>query len=240
MADPHTESTSIVVSAIPPLVDGDRLTRVEFHRRYETMPHVKKAELIEGVVYISGRVPLRSLGVPRAKLLGWLGIYELETPGVAMAANPTVRLDDDNEPQPDGVLSIRWENGGTMRIDADDFIASSPDLIAEVAASTSRNNWSDKLRVYQRHGIREFLVWRAPENRIDWFVLHQGQYDPLKADANGILRSEVFPGLWLDSAALFRRDLPALMATLRKGCATPEHAAFVARLQAAGGAASSP
>lgn len=32
----------------PPLQQGDMLTRSEFERRYAAMPHLKKAELIDG------------------------------------------------------------------------------------------------------------------------------------------------------------------------------------------------
>ena len=41
---------------ILPLEHGDHLTREEFERRYEAMPHVRKAELIEGVVYMPSPV----------------------------------------------------------------------------------------------------------------------------------------------------------------------------------------
>jgi hypothetical protein len=54
----------------------------------------------------------------------------------------------------------------------------------------------------------------------------------LTPDAAGVVRSEAFPGLWLDLPAALKRDLRGIRATLNKGLASPEHAAFVAALQA--------
>ena len=80
--------------------------------------------------------------------------------------------------------------------------------------------------------LREYLAWRIQDGAVDWFVLRRRQYRPLPARADGILQSEVFPGLWLDPAALVRRNIAAVLAVLQQGLASPEHAAFVARLQA--------
>jgi hypothetical protein len=73
------------------------LTRPEFERRYEAMPETKKAELVEGVVYLPSPVSF-SHGRPHFMLTNWLGQFELGTPGVAGADNCTVHLDLDNEP----------------------------------------------------------------------------------------------------------------------------------------------
>ncbi|MEN9270991.1 MAG: Uma2 family endonuclease, partial [Thermostichales cyanobacterium HHBFW_bins_127] len=121
--------------AIPPLENGDRLTRSEFERRYRAMPHLKKAELIEGVVYIMGSpLRLRSHGEPHGKIITWLGTYQAYTPGVVLGDTPTVRLDADNEPQPDAVLFVP---GRQAVISADDYIQGAPELIVEIAASSA-------------------------------------------------------------------------------------------------------
>ena len=91
-----------------------------------------------------------------------------------------------------------------------------------------------KLHVYRRNGVREYLVWRVLEQAIDWFVLHAGQYERLPVGANGWLRSAVFPGLWLDPAALVRGDLATVLAMVQQGLGSPEHATFVARLHLGG------
>ncbi|HHY56244.1 MAG TPA: Uma2 family endonuclease, partial [Chloroflexi bacterium] len=62
-------------------------------------------------------------------------------------------------------------------------------------------------------------------------VLHEGEFVALAPGEDGVLRSEVFPGLWLDASALWRQDLPALLAVLQQGVGTEEHAAFVERLR---------
>src|SRR6516225_7808558 len=92
--------------AIPPLENGDRLTRFEFERRYEAMPHLKKAELIEGEVYMPSPVRYRKHSRPHSHLIGWLTHYEAGTPGVEAGDNTSIRLDLDNEPQPDAHLII--------------------------------------------------------------------------------------------------------------------------------------
>jgi len=150
-----------------------------------------------------------------------------------IGANSTVRLDWDNEPQPDALLIVDPGRGGQARISADDFIEGAPELVAEVAASSVSIDLNTKLHVYRRNGVREYIVWRVQDRVIDWFVLCEGQYDCLAADAQGIFRSTVFPGLWLDPAALIREDLPTVMAVLQQGLASPEHAAFAAQLKTA-------
>ena len=97
----------------PPLENGDRLTRAEFMRRYDAMPDLKKAELIEGVVYVPSPVRQKNHGRPHSHLIGWLFIYEAGTPGVEIGDNSTVLLDLDNAPQPDGLLFIQPEPRAT-------------------------------------------------------------------------------------------------------------------------------
>jgi Uma2 family endonuclease len=214
---------------VPPLENGDRLTRAEFERRYAAMPTKIKAELVEGVVYMASAVRARSHGLPHSELVTWAGVYSVHTPGVSGYDNTTIRLDLDNEPQPDVCLMI--EHSGQARIDEDDYIEAAPEFAAEVAASSASYDLGDKLKAYRRNGVREYLVWRVQDEAIDWFVLREGKYEPLPAGPDGVLRSEVFPGLWLDAAALLRGDLPKVHEVVHKGLASPEHAKFVARLQ---------
>lgn len=224
----------VPVAAVPPLEPGDRLTREEFERRYEAMPESKKAELIEGVVYMPSPVRVRRHGRPHARVITWLGHYEAQTPGVEVADNATARLDLDNEPQPDAMLYIAPERGGQARIGAEDYIESAPELVVEVASSSASFDRNTKLHVYRRNGVLEYIVWRVMDSQIDWFVLRGGEYARLEADAGGVVRSERFPGLWLNARALLQGDLAATLRTLDEGCASAEHAAFVAQL---GGAA---
>jgi Uma2 family endonuclease len=229
---PATSSASIGTprETIPPLEAGDHLSRAEFERRYDAMPHLKKAELIEGIVYMPSPVRLRRHGQPHLHLATWLGNYEAATPGVEAGNNGTVRLDDDNEPQPDAFLLIDPARGGQARISADDYVELAPELVAEVAASSVSYDLHAKLGAYRRNGVREYLVWRVLDRHFDWFALRAGQFEPLALDA-GVLRSEVFPGLWLDPAALLTGDMARVLVVLQQGLADPGHAAFVQRLQ---------
>jgi Uma2 family endonuclease len=217
--------------SIRPLENGDRLTREEFERRYQAMPHFTKAELIEGVVYVPPPVRHRHHGQPHIDLSGWLVQYQASTPGVEASDNSTVRLDLDNEPQPDALLFIAPECGGQIRISEDGYIEGAPELVVEVASSSASYDLHTKLQVYRRNGVREYLVWRVLDQEIDWFVLQAGQYQRLPGDTSGVYRSSVFPGLWLDTAALLRGDLATVLALVQQGVKSPEHAAFVADLQ---------
>jgi Uma2 family endonuclease len=216
---------------VPALENGDRLTRAEFERRYEAMPHLKKAELIEGVVYVPSPVRHRQHGSPHAHLIGWLFQYTANTPGVEVGDNSSVRLDLDNEPQPDALLFIDPTRGGQVRISDDGIIEGAPELVAEVASSSVSYDLHAKLHVYRRNGVREYIVWRVLEQEVDWFVLRDGQYERMPRDAQGLVRSEVFPGLWLDPAVLLRGDLATLLTVVRQGLTSPEHSTFVARLR---------
>ena len=171
---------------------------------------------------------------PHARIIGWLIHYEAHTPGVAVADNATARLDLDNEPQPDAMLYITPESGGHVRISPDDYVESAPDLVVEVASSSVSFDLNTKLHVYRRSGVGEYIVWRVLDGQFDWFVLHGGAYERLAADSLGVLRSERFPGLCLDTGALLQGDLAATLRTLDEGLRTADHAAFLARLGGAG------
>jgi Uma2 family endonuclease len=225
----HEFLTHPTLPLVPPLENGDHLTRAEFERRWEAMPRLKTAELIEGVVHMAAAVRAEFHGVPHARMISWLGEYAASTPGSEAAACASVRLDSRNEPQPD--VMLRVTQGGQSVIDGEGYLVGAPELAAEVAASSASYDLHEKLKVYERHGVREYLVWRVIEKQFDWFVLREGRYAKLAAEQDGILRSEFFPGLWLDAAALLRGDGLSVRRALDQGLATPQHAGFVAALE---------
>lgn len=216
---------------LPPLESGDRLTRKEFERRYQAMPQIQKAELIEGVVYVASPVRATSHGRSHAKIVTWLGTYAATISGVDLHDNATVRLDADNEPQPDALLRLEPEIGGNSRISDDDYIEGAPELIVEVAASSASYDLDDKFNAYRRNGVREYIVWQIYENRLDWFSLTEGRYVSLEPDSTGVIRSQTFPGLWLSVTGLREGDLAQVLAVLQQGLQTTEHQAFVERLR---------
>jgi hypothetical protein len=224
----------ILKPAIPPLRDGDRLSRDEFERRFDAMPDLKRAELIEGIVYTCSRVPHLQHGEPHLDLIGWMGGYQAYTRGVEGGVSPSIRLDMENEPQPDGVLFLQRNRGGHALIDADGYIVGPPELAAEVSGGTIRLDIETKFEVYRRNEVCEYLIWRVDDKKIDWYVLRGGNYEPLRPSPGGFLKSTCFPGLWLDPTALVRSDLVRVHEVLQQGLNSPEHAQFVARLQAAG------
>jgi hypothetical protein len=214
---------------IPPLENGDRLTRAEFERRYDAMPGLKKAELIEGVVHMPSPVRHDHHGGPHILLDAVFAVYSGTTPGVDASDNASVRLDTDNMPQPDGVLFIRPEYGGRVRIE-DGYIAGAPELVGEISASTVSIDLGAKLTVFRRNQVQEYVVWRVLDQAIDWFAWREGSYERLPVSAEGIIKSEVFPGLWLDMPALLRRDIGRVMEVLQEGLRSPEHQQFAERL----------
>ena len=214
-------------SKILPLENGDRLSRVEFERRYRAMPQVKKAELIEGRVYMAS--PVRIIhGQPHAYIMTWLGVYCAATLGTQLADNTTVRLDTDNEPQPDALLRI--ENGQSQ-INIDEYIEGAPELIVEIAASTASYDLQEKLQVYRRNGVQEYLVWQVSDRIFDWFRLQDGEYIKLQPDQNQIIKSQVFPGLWLALDSLLNYDLAKVLKIVQQGLDTIEHQEFVQQIK---------
>ncbi len=211
-----------------PLENGDRLTREEFERRYDAMPHLKKAELIEGIVYMGSPVRLTH-GTPHAGIMAWLGAYWTMTPGVRVADNTTIRLDRDNEPQPDALLRI--EGSERSRISEDGYLEGSPEFIVEIASSSASYDLRDKLWVYRRNEVPEYLVWQVRDRRIDWFQWQAGEYVRFEPDDKGIIRSCVFPGLWLSAHALLNGNLREVRRVLDRGLATAEYHNFVRELE---------
>ena len=214
-----------------PTENGDRVSRPEFERRYHGMPESQKAELIEGVVYLMAS-PLRfqQHAKPHAFILTWLTTYQISTPGTEVGDTPTVRLDLDNEPQPDAVLFLDESAGGQTRISEDDYIEGAPELVVEVAASSVAIDLFDKKRAYQRNGVKEYIVWQIYENRLDWFSLQNGEYVALQANDQGVIQSQVFPGLWLAVSDLLAGSMAQVLAILQQGLDSEEHSNFVKQL----------
>lgn len=216
--------------AIPPLESGDRLNRYEFERRYNAMLSLKKAELIEGVVYLPAALRFRSHAEPHGNLIGWLWTYKIFTPGVELGDNPTVRLDLDNEPQPNAVLLIKENAGGQARLSEDDYVEGAPELVVEIAASSVAIDLHDKKRAYRRNGVQEYIVWQVFEQKLDWFYLQQGEYVSLSVDKDNVIRSRVFPGLWLAAGDLLGGNMARVLSVLQEGLASGEHGMFLERL----------
>jgi Uma2 family endonuclease len=214
----------------PPLIAGQHLDRSTFHSRYEAMPPETQAELIGGVVYIHGRVSL-SHGTLTSLAASWLGLYRRSTRGVEASSRASVLLDDQAEPQPDVLLRIHPSCGGQSR-DEGEYLGGAPELIVEVASSSRKIDLGPKFEDYRRAGVREYVVVAIDPEEVFWFVRRGDRLVPLPPGPDGVFRSEVFPGLWLDPCALFADDIDRLIATLDQGRATPEHADFVALLAA--------
>lgn len=198
--------------SIPQLQPGDVLSRAEFEHRYAAMPQLKKAELIDGIVYFATHVRADSHGIPHVRLATLIQVYATKHPGLIVADNSTVRLDTLNEPQPD--LLLMRENGRAS-IDADGYITGAPELVAEIAASSASYDLHQKKRAYLRAGIQEYLVWIADENRLVWWELRNDEYAELPATEAGLLESPGFPGLIIDTRALLSGDLATALAALK-------------------------
>ncbi len=224
---------TIANGAPPPLENGDHLTAPEFLRRYQAMPQIKKAELIEGIVYMGSPVRYASHGRPDLLVQTWLGTYEASTPGVEAVSNTTTQLDIDNVPQPDTLLRLTEECGGQSRVDEKDYLEGAPELVVEIAASSASIDTREKLRAYRRNAVQEYLIWLVDEKIIRCLRLEAGDYVPVKLDTSGIFRSQVFPGLWLNIDSALRLDTGAVLRTLQAGLRSRPHQQFVAKLRGA-------
>jgi Uma2 family endonuclease len=208
---------SVSTTASPVLESGDRLARTDFHRRYCARPDIKKAELVEGVVYVASPLRFDAHSEPHADIMLWLGTYRVAHPGVRIGDNATVLLDANHEVQPVACL-WRAERGGP-RITEEDYVEGAPQLIVEVAASSASYDLHDKMRAYRRNGVREYVVWRTLDGGIDWFRLNEGEYVRVEPDAQGVIESETFPGLRLNVPKMLAGDLAGVLAELERPAA---------------------
>jgi Uma2 family endonuclease len=215
---------------VPPLVPGDFLSRDEFLRRWEAMPHVKRAELIRGVVYVPSPLS-RGHGARDLEVAAWLGVYKAATPGCEAMCNATWLMGEDDSPQPDTSLRVLPEYGGQSRSEGA-YAAGAPEFLAEVCVSSTSYDLHQKLEVYQEAGVREYLAVLMREREVRWHRLVGDHFEVVPPPADGVYRSAAFPGLWLDAAALLAGDLARVLAVLNDGLRSPEHAAFVAQLAA--------
>ncbi|MBI3822515.1 MAG: Uma2 family endonuclease [Planctomycetes bacterium] len=219
-------------AGIRPLQNGDHLTIEEFERRYEAMPEVKKAELINGVVYMGSPVSLVNHGSPHSFLTGWLVYYHAFTPGTQTGDNATLKLPiGTHRPQPDDLLRILPEHGGRSRTDSKGYVVGGVELAAEIAASSANIDLHEKKTAYELNGILEYLVWRVEDDAIDWFILKRGSYQRLRLTGDGLYKSKVFPGLWLDPQAMITGDVARVIEIVQQGIASPEHERFVEKLR---------
>ena len=217
-------------NGVPLLVNGDRMKQPEFHRRYLTYPKDVKFELIGGTVYMAS--PLRyPHGTYSQELSLAFGLYRTATPGVEAADNATVILDEESEPQPDIALRLLAEYGGQSHVDDDEYLRGAPELLAEVAYSSRAIDLNQKREDYEQAGVQEYLVLSIEERQLHWF--HFPKAKMIRPNRQGVSRSLVFPGLWIDNAALAARDSARLIEVVQQGLASRAHAAFVKRLQAA-------
>lgn len=217
-----------VEQKVPPLAAGDNLTRQEFLRRWEAHPEIKWAELIGSIVYMPS--PLSGEhGDHDNHVSLWLGTYAAYTPGTKASNNATTLMLED-APQPDVSLRIIPSAGGRTSI-VDKLLAGALELIAEICRSSAAYDLHQKLELYQEAGVTEYVAVLLFERQIRWFRLHKGKYQLLQMPTDGIWRSQVFPGLWLNNMAMLSEDMPNVLATLQKGLQSAEHQAFVAQLQ---------
>ena len=212
------------------LIEGGHLDQPEFHRRYEATPLGFRAELIDGVVSIPGRITADH-GYAQSVVICWLGFYAIETVEVRPSARTTVILGSRSEPEPDAVMRIKPECGGQTVVEGD-YVHGAPELVIEISDTSRYIDLGPKLVDYGRAGVSEYVVLALNPNEIHWFRQTDGALARVAPDPDGFYRSNVFPGLWLDPNALLMGDLRRLRQVVELGLATPEHAAFVARLAA--------
>lgn len=220
-------------SAAPlgPLVDGDCLSANEFLRRY--LPHRQrlKAELINGLVSLNRGVRADLEDLSSSMIRSWMKSYALLTPGTRMEVDTMIVLAWDTVPQPNIVLRVLPENGGKSRMTDTEILTAAPELIVDFTTGHQTFDIRDRLGAFRRQGVVEYLIWWADGQKLDWYCLDRGKYSLNLPDSNGVLTSHSFPGLRLNLSALLNRNSAAVMTTLRRSLESPEHAAFLTRLE---------
>lgn len=219
----------------PRLIDGQNLDRATFHELYEAMPPGTRAELVQGVVRMPSPVGSDHSG-ESVNVIAWLALYRRRTPGVRVHDNGSTALDDANEFQPDASLRILPECGGQTRIESG-LIAGAPELVVEVSRTSRHLDLGPKRLEYERAGVLEYVVRALEPDELIWHARRDDRLEVVPPGEDGIYRSAAFPGLWLDPKALLADDLDGVIAALDRGLGSAEHAAFVAQLATARGAA---
>jgi len=221
--------------AIPPLEAGDHLTRAEFERRYEAMPRVKKAELIEGVVHMPSPVRWSNHGEKHASLVVWLGYYRAAVPGVRVADNASVGLDDENAVQPDVTMMLEGRHGGRATITPADYVEGSPELVAEVAASSASVDTHEKLAA-----TGAMVSWNTSSgasstaSSTGWpcGMANMWHY---RRTPREFVEASCSPAFGLTRRRCCAATLARVLDVLRQGMASAEHAAFVVKQRLARG-----
>lgn len=215
---------------LPPLENGDRLDQKTFHARYQAMPEDFRAELIGGIVHVPSPQKIPHSKAQRL-VVRWLDEYTEATPGTETLLNNTQILGPDSEPQPDSCLFITPDYGGQVYADKDDYLHGAPEMIVEVSSSTESIDLHGKKQDYQKAGVQGYVVVALRAQQVFWFVRQCGKYKEVPLPAEGIFRSQAFPGLWLDTEAMLRCHRQGVLAPLKRGLASPEHTAFVTKMQ---------
>jgi Uma2 family endonuclease len=220
---------AIATALPPPLREGDRLGSAEFLRRWEAMPLLKHAELIGGVCFMPSPVNYPHARI-HSSMDAWLWFYQDATPGCETGADCTWAMGPKDVPQPDIFLRILAEFGGQSRVEGA-YATGAPELVVEVSGSSVSRDLGVKLDLYRRAGVREYLTVLLESREVLWRYLSRGRYREITADDAGLLRSRLFPGLWLDPDALWSPKR-SIRTAVEEGIRSPEHAAFVRRLLA--------
>ena len=213
----------------PQLLPGMHLDCDEFLERWVALPNLKYAELINGVVYMPSPLS-RDHGVPDNMIATWIGMYCWNTPGTEAGSNLTYLFSAKNVPQPDQSLRILPAHGGRTK-DQGNLNAGPPELAIEVSVSSLNFDLGDKLTMYELEKVQEYLIVDVKNQQIHWHQLVDNKYQRLEPDDAGVLKSIVFPGLWLNGQALFDHDTSLLQSVLQQGLHSPEHTEFIERLQ---------
>lgn len=158
-------------------------------------------------------------GIPQGQIIGWLTVYQSATPNVVVSGNATLRLDWENEPEPDACM---WIRGGSARVSDDGYLVGAPELIVEVSATTASYDLHEKLRAYRRNGVGEYLVLLSHEQEVRWYNWQGGVEEILVPGGDGVIRSRQFAGLWLHPGRFWAGDLAGVLGVLQEGLKTRE------------------
>jgi hypothetical protein len=207
---------------------GDRLTLEEFLERWEQMPGLKFAELFDGVVYMPSPVSVEH-GRRDGLMQLLLATYAARTAVCVNITNATWLMGG-SAPQPDIAVRLLPEFGGMT--DTSGFLAvGAPELVVEICRSSRSYDLGPKLALYQRAGVPEYLAVLIEDQRIEWRYLEGGSYRLMQPDENGVFKSRIYPGLWVDETAFWAGDSPRSLEVLEAGLLSTECRDFLKRVR---------